>query len=262
MVTIDHGACVGCGLCVRDCFEKNLVIEDGIARVLGTCFECGHCIAVCPKNACAIDDMPTDGIRPVSTPPDPDALFGAICSRRSIRRYRERPVEREKIERLIEAARFTPTGSNAQDVEFVVVQESLEAVKPYIWQGVDAIASKLIDAGTPGLYAYRWRDMAAHYRRDPKNKRDDLFFEAPLLLVLTGTDTSCALAAASIDLMASALGLGMLYSGFIRRGISNSSEAKSMLGLDADPAMCLLIGYPDVTYLRTVPRKKAHVLWK
>ena len=79
MVTIDHGACVGCGLCVRDCFEKNLVIEDGIARVLGTCFECGHCIAVCPKNACAIDDMPTDGIRPVSAPLDPDALFGAIC---------------------------------------------------------------------------------------------------------------------------------------------------------------------------------------
>ena len=62
--------------------------------------------------------------------------------------------------------------------------------------------------------------------------------------------------------VASALGLGMLYSGFIRRGISNNPEAKSMLGLDADPAMCLLIGYPDVTYLRTVPRKKAHVLWK
>lgn len=46
-----------------------------------------------------------------------------VKRRRSVRRYADRPVEREKLERCLEAARLAPSASNAQDWGFVVVDD-------------------------------------------------------------------------------------------------------------------------------------------
>ena len=263
MVHIDQTLCIGCGLCFKDCFGNNLKMEDGKAKVLGNCFECGHCVAVCPKNACSIDDNPMDDITPFALPVSPDDLLTQIKSRRSIRHYKEQPVEREKLEMLIETGRFTATGSNAQDVGYVVVQDTLEAVKPAIWEGLNAVADNFIAQGNPGSYAFRWKKMYENYLADPSNKRDDLFFEAPCLLILTGTETSCALAGSNIELMAYSLGLGCLYSGFIRRAVNASPEARAALGLEEkDATLCLLVGFPDISYQRSAPRRTPSVLWK
>lgn len=43
--------------------------------------------------------------------------------RQSDRKYTDRPVEREKIERCLEAARIAPSASNSQPWSFVVVDE-------------------------------------------------------------------------------------------------------------------------------------------
>ena len=43
-----------------------------------------------------------------------------LRSRRSIRACKDKPVEREKIKRLIQMARYAPTGGNSQLVEWLV----------------------------------------------------------------------------------------------------------------------------------------------
>ena len=262
MVHIDQPACIGCGLCVRDCFEHNLFVQDNKAHVRGTCFNCGHCVAVCPKDACSIDDYPTDGIVSCAAPLSPDALLTAIRSRRSIRQYQDKPIARDVLAQILEAGRFSATGSNAQGVSYIVLSDELEAFKPLIWEGLNQVASDMIARGEPGLYAYRWQNMYLAHRADPSNRRDDLFFEAPVVLILSGPLTDCALAASNIELMAQAYGIGALYSGFIRRGIANNPEAMQKLGLSQEPSLCMLLGYPNVTYLRTVPRKKVQVQWR
>ena len=45
------------------------------------------------------------------------------AQRRSVRAYADRPVEREKIHRCLEAARLAPSACNAQPWRFVVVDE-------------------------------------------------------------------------------------------------------------------------------------------
>ncbi|OQC17327.1 MAG: FMN reductase (NAD(P)H) [Firmicutes bacterium ADurb.Bin080] len=45
-----------------------------------------------------------------------------IESRRSIRKYTDKPVEDEKITQLIESARLAPSGSNTQPWHFIVVK--------------------------------------------------------------------------------------------------------------------------------------------
>lgn len=66
-------------------------------------------------------------------------LTEAIRKRRTIRRYKQTPVEREKLEQLIEAARLAPTGGNMQQLRFIVIQnkELLEKVfKQTAWGGL------------------------------------------------------------------------------------------------------------------------------
>jgi len=46
-----------------------------------------------------------------------------LKSRRSIRKYRSTPVEKEKIEKCIEAARWAPSASNKQPWEFLIVKD-------------------------------------------------------------------------------------------------------------------------------------------
>ncbi|HCU07515.1 MAG TPA: nitroreductase [Clostridiales bacterium] len=47
----------------------------------------------------------------------------AIQQRRSVRRYKDAPVEEEKLTLLLEAARLAPTGSNTQSGRFIVIRD-------------------------------------------------------------------------------------------------------------------------------------------
>lgn len=47
----------------------------------------------------------------------------AIFNRRSIRKFKELPVEQDKIAELLEAARWAPSGSNRQPWRFLVLEE-------------------------------------------------------------------------------------------------------------------------------------------
>jgi len=50
-------------------------------------------------------------------------LLELILRRQSDRKYSDRPVEEEKLERIIEAARMAPSACNAQPWKFVVVND-------------------------------------------------------------------------------------------------------------------------------------------
>ncbi len=49
-------------------------------------------------------------------------LYKAIRNRTSVRSYRSEPVEEEKIERIIEAARLAPSGKNGQPWTFIIIR--------------------------------------------------------------------------------------------------------------------------------------------
>lgn len=51
-------------------------------------------------------------------------LLELIKSRQSDRKYSDRPIEREKLDRIVEAGRMAPSACNAQPWKFIVVTES------------------------------------------------------------------------------------------------------------------------------------------
>ncbi|MEI6101733.1 MAG: nitroreductase family protein, partial [Eubacteriales bacterium] len=50
-------------------------------------------------------------------------VLDAIQSRRSIRLYSDRPVEEEKLRKILEAGRLAPSASNLQNCKFIVVRD-------------------------------------------------------------------------------------------------------------------------------------------
>ena len=50
-------------------------------------------------------------------------VFSAIGKRRSIRAYGDKPVEEEKLGRVLEAGRLAPSAKNRQDWKFIVVKD-------------------------------------------------------------------------------------------------------------------------------------------
>jgi nitroreductase len=50
-------------------------------------------------------------------------VFDAICTRRSVRRYKADPVEEEKLQRILEAGRLSPSAVNKQPWHFIVVRD-------------------------------------------------------------------------------------------------------------------------------------------
>lgn len=53
-------------------------------------------------------------------------LFEAIEKRRSVRRFRSDPVPRTDLERIVDAARLAPSGSNRQMWRFVVLDDAAD----------------------------------------------------------------------------------------------------------------------------------------
>ncbi len=58
-------------------------------------------------------------------------VFKAIEKRKSVREYLDKPVEQEKLERILKAARLAPSAKNFQEWRFVVVKDK-ETIKQLV----------------------------------------------------------------------------------------------------------------------------------
>lgn len=245
-VVIDGSLCIGCGKCVKDCVASALYIENGKACVREGCIECGHCFAICPAGAVDMPSYSKEGCTDTvsMTEIDSETLLQAMKSRRTVRQFRDTPVEREKLEKILEAGRYAPTGANSQNVAFTILSDSRAEI--------ESECVKLFRTGV---------SVGSKFAKFLKNTTitDSFFFKgAPLVIVVSGHDSvNATLAAAYMEIMANSLGLGVLYSGFFcgLAKINPLIKAKLQLPRGHKVVNCMIIGYPDVEYRRIPPRK-------
>ena len=268
---VDREKCIGCTLCKQDCPVRDIEMVDGKAYIKNErCIKCGHCIAICPVKAVSSNDETEYSMDEVmeydkeSFEVNADNLMNFMKFRRSVRLFKDQEVEEEKIQKIIEAGRYTQTGSNAEDVSYIIVKDKIEEVKKLALQTLDAKADEILsNENSPKYlipYANMWKSMYKDYLEDPKNDR--LFFNAPLLIVVKADRAlDAGLAAAKMELMTDALGLGTFFNGFLERATVFNPEVKKLLQLGENEELtaAMLIGYPRVQYKRTVPRKQPKV---
>ncbi|WP_010233766.1 nitroreductase family protein [Clostridium arbusti] len=273
MMKVDSEKCIGCGQCIKDCFPMDIEMVDGKAKINNkACIKCGHCIAVCPKDAVSTDDYSMEDVKAYNRERfsiDSDTLLNFIKFRRTVRQFKDKEVEEEKIAKIIEAGRFTQTGSNMQDVSYIVVREGLDKLKALAFESIKTMSEYVLNNRTLETrmykrYAKMLIKMYEEYKENP-SVNDRLFFNAPAVIIVTaGSPVDGALASSNMELMADALGLGTFFSGFFVKSAKDNKEIIDFLGVKKrkEIVTCMILGYADVKYLRTVPRKKADVSWK
>ncbi|MBC3888038.1 4Fe-4S dicluster domain-containing protein [Acetobacterium paludosum] len=274
MIEINQEKCIGCEKCVEDCFPQDIVVKNDKAEPKNVnCIKCGHCIAICPVNAVSITDYDMTEVKEYDAESfaiGSEKLLNFIKFRRAVRQFKDKPVEKNKLEQIIEAGRFTPTGSNRQPVSYIVVQEGLPELTKLALESLDDLGKSYLkndqnETSLSSYYAKRWSKMYEDYLKNPELPTS-LFFKAPnVILVVSDSPIDGGLAASSMELMTQAQGLGMFYSGFFVRAANNSEKIRAFLGLEDDAKKiiaCLVIGYPGVEYQRTVPRKKPEISWR
>ncbi len=254
IVRIDTDKCIGCGLCVKDCVGEHLFLaETGAAVKPGACPECGHCYAICPQNAITLDgydftgaDVPPHGLNHFDS-----ALFlRALKSRRTCRHFQKRDVPADVLNTLLDAGRFSPTGSNKQDVHFTILRDCYSEIERL---AVEFLRSKQREGTDKGTFMDR-------------TITENYFFKgAPLVLLISAESLlDAGLSAAYIELMAYNLGLGVLYSGYFQYAFACCEEIRKLVGLPENEKLgaCLVLGYPELEYKRIVPRYSPNVTWR
>lgn len=82
-----------------------------------------------------------------------------------------------------------------------------------------------------------------------------------MLFIASESNIDAGLAAQNMELMGVSLGLGFLYNGYLRRAAEMNHEVMEWLGVGKKRIeACALLGYPDITYKRTAPRRTADVI--
>ena len=288
-ISIDISLCTGCGLCIEVCKGFNLSRKNGKVISKGSvygCIGCGHCMAICPQEAIKIYGrclIPED----LWTLPDQqekasyEEVLNLLQRRRSIREFKEVPVEKELIEKVIAAAQTAPMGLPPSDVNLLVLDSSikvqqfakdfcdyLEGLKWLVSGWFLALMRPFWGKANDELFRGFVRPTIDLYR-DNMNKGINLVnYDAPVALYFYGSpysDPADPIVAATYAMIAAeSLGLGTCMLGAIHPLIQNGKAAQKFrqkygIRYKSREGLFVIIGYPKVEYQKGIRRTFASI---
>lgn len=272
MITVDKDKCKRDGICAAECPMGIIRLKDqeGYPQMIPggeqTCLECGHCVAVCPQGALTHRGVPVEACPPIlgGLTVSHDQAVQFLRCRRSIRVYEERPVEEEKIRRLIGIARYAPSASNAQPVHWTVFTDRARLGE--LSRMTVEWMRRVIEKGPPpNLAGYLPLVVAAW-----DAGYDSVLRNAPVLILASAPEEATnglvdvALALAYLELAAPSLGLGTCWAGLLQGALLRWRPLKEAVGLPDGHShhYPMMLGYPKYRYHRLPERKPPSIAWR
>lgn len=261
---VDQTKCDHCGLCVDDCPARIITYDDaGVPEVKAAreadCVKCQHCLAICPDGAVSVNGVRPENSRPLTTSTVPTfaQMDQLVRARRSVRQYRPEDVNPNLIQRLLDAAAHAPTGVNARQLTFTVI-EARATLARLRTQAFDAIAA----ATEAGHLVERGEFLAKVVHNWREHGRDVIFRDAPHLIIVSSPPTTpcpqqdVSLTLAYFELLAQTAGLGTVWCGYVKVMLEAFPALKPLFGLAPDHVYyAMLFGHCAVQYARTVQRE-------
>ena len=230
------------------------------------CVGCGHCVAVCPHGALSLETIIPEQCPPIRKDWQitPEQAEHFLRSRRSIRAYKDKPVDKELITRLIEIARFAPSGHNSQPVQWLVIYDRAE-IQKFAGMVIDWMRYMLKQQ--PDFANFLHMDRVVD--RWEKG-RDTVCRNAPHVIVAHASKedrrapVASTIALAYLELAAPSFGLGACWAGYFNAAAASWPPLQKALALPGDNISlgAMMVGYPKYTYHRLPPRKDPQIIWR
>lgn len=290
-ISVDQDRCKKDGLCASACPARIFVWEKKhfpTVRDADQCCWCGQCMAVCPGGAIEHSRLDPGRFQKIHhrTDLDPDVFTEFLVQRRSVRVYKDRPVERELLEKVCRAAGYAPSGA-FQGVGWVrkvtvvtgpeKMQELREATLLYIRKieklmksSFMKVLSRFSDEARGGMMTLPDASMRI---AEWKEGRDAITYDAPVAVFVSASTRSttphedCDAALMNILLSAHAHGLGACWNGWLGNAavaehVSGADALKKLLGLPEDHRIveAATLGWPGMK-LHSVPQRETEITW-
>jgi len=280
---IDEEKCTQCGLCVKVCLIYENVNGKAVVARPDFCIQCGHCGSFCPAQA--ITETPAeperlekdwkDGL------PSPESLQLLFRSRRSVRKYKPGILKQQDLDKILEAGRYTPTGSNEQGIKYIIINDhdkmgELREMALPVMKKLFNMALRIAKSPMgPGLLGENQAyNLKTHYApavnllfdRNALGE-DRLFNNAPALMLVHGEKRdeamafSCHIAMFNCSLMAHTLGIGCLLNSFALMAINGNKKIRNWIGVPKTDKCfgAMSMGYQGVKYNALVKRNPVNV---
>lgn len=263
---VDREKCTKCGDCVKDCPVAIIKLNSEYPHITedeqGKCVTCQHCLTICEPGAISILGLdPADSTPLHGNLPSGEQMECLIKGRRSIRHYKEEPVDSELISHLLTVVASGPISMNNQ-LLFTVVedQNTMEKVRRDTMEG---IRQALVTGNLPSGSEF-FDSVLEQWDKG----RDIVFRHAPHLLIVSSPSESpspeadAVIALSYFELLAQSVGLGTLWSNLGDWAIATIiPDIKRRLNIPESDVIgyMMLFGKPAVKYHRTVQRKKANI---
>lgn len=264
LISVDKEKCTRCGLCAVPCrlvyfkeggYPRQLPMTDDI------CMRCGHCVGYCPTGALTHKEMPDLLKIDESLKVSFAQCAQLIKSRRSIREYQDKAVPQEEIDRIIEVARYAPTGHNSQGVRWLVVNDRAK-IKEIAKVGADWLRFTI--KSNP-----RMEEMFKGIVEELDRGKDEFLQGAPAIALTYApknnpiSQVDCIIAMSYFDLVANTAGLGCCWGGFLLMAASSYPDLMKILALPEGytPYAGMMFGYPKYQYTYIPGRKSADIVY-
>jgi nitroreductase len=230
------------------------------------CINCGHCACVCPKGALSLTSMPIENLKelPAGWRLTPEKVEAFLKARRSIRAYKEDPVEKPVIEKIVDMARYAPSGINRQSVYWAIVHDPKKVRE---LSGLTAEWMKAqMEAKSPMAESLRFEGIVKSF----EGGSDPICRKAPHVAIVYGlkedmlAPAACTIAMAHFELAALPFGLGACWAGYLQMALNAFPAARKAAGLSSKTAChgAMLFGYPKYEYNCIPSRNDPRIIWR
>ncbi len=271
LLNINQEKCKQDGLCAAECpmgiirFEGKGSYPEITAESEAMCIRCGHCVAVCPHGALDHAEVPLAACTAIDKElaVSPGQAEQFLRSRRSVRRFKDKPVDKATLRHLIEIARYAPTAGNSQLVEWLVVddRQRLQIISGLVidWMRVLLADPKAMVMPYYPVLVKAWEAGI-----------DSVLRAAPCLIVAMAPGpmpirmVDLTLALSYLELAAPQYGLGTCWAGLLQGAMLANPSLKQEVGIPADYNFHypMMIGYANVRYYRLPERKPPKIHWR
>lgn len=286
-ISISSELCNNCGICVLSC-PLCLFTQTAQNQVPGfsddnLCYDCGHCVAICPKQAISHKVILPELIMPVNAEKKPsyEQVIEIIRSRRSIRAFKDKSVDKENIEKIIQGASLAPSGMNSQSTEFIAVQnkETLNKITDFSYQflasTIKLLRNPLGKMLMRVILGRKINSVIAHldefevFTKAYENGQNKILHNASWLLLFHANvdapmaDVNASLALQNATYVCEGLNLGCFYSGIVLAAAQNYKKIPKLLSLPKNHKVygALVIGHPKFKYKNWIQRRNPLITW-